>query len=275
LWAVSLDGKLPSFWKERQSFRAWLAQVGRDLAPLARLAVIGLALLVLAYPLTFTIDPHVVDGRDSRVHFAAVIGAAWLAGCFGALLLQLAQAALHKLAGAAALAAYFSLLVAYGFVIQGDYALAWQQQRIFWTELIPLTGDASEGTLILVEPAVPRATGQIGVMTWQTPHVLALIYTYPDDWQRAPRVYRLEPGWEAALIDSTGRFQLNGQTSFIPESLFVNADSTNVIFIEAREDHLARRVQPLNIGGKLYPLKQPAADTTFPDGPLHALILLP
>jgi len=275
LWAAPTRSQVTHLWRSRRNIRAWLNGLGRDLQPLARLSVIGLALLVLAYPLTFTVDVAVLDGRDSRVHFAAVVGASWLAACAGTLVLQLARAALHKLAGAAALGAYFSLLLAYGFVIQGDYALAWRQQRLFWTQLLPLVGDAADGTVILVEPSAPRATGQIGVITWSTPRVLEQIYAFPPDWARNPRVYRLEPGWEPSLGGAAGRFQIDGQTSFIPESLFLTVESTNVILIQVSEAGLTRRVAPLALDGVIYPLKLPSGTAQFAKGPLFDLMILP
>jgi hypothetical protein len=263
------------WWRVHQRFRSWLGGLGQALRPYWRLALVGLALLVLAYPLTFTIDVNNIDGRDSRVHFAAVVGAAWLVACAGAVGMQLAQAVIHKLLGAALLAAFFSLLLAYGFVIQGDYALAWQQQRTFWTQLLPLVEDASDGTVILVEPSAPRATGQIGVLTWNTPRVLALVFTYPSDWQRAPRVYRLEPGWERTLTGEAGQFHLNGESSFIPESLFLDIESRQVIFIEVRDGELIRRTAPFNLDGNEYPLKPLTQSVRYPAGPLYNWLILP
>ena len=275
LWAAHLPGKTSHLWRSRHALRAWLKELGQDLQPLVRLSAIGLAMLILAYPLTFTVDVSSVDGRDSRVHLAAALGASWLVASAGTLVLQLARAVLHKLVGAAALGAYFSLLLAYGFVIQGDYALAWQQQRSFWTELLPLVGDAGDGTMILVEPSAPRATGQIGVLTWNTPRVLELLYAYPTEWHRFPRVYRLEPGWESTLPDGEGSFRINEQTSFVPESLFLSVESTQVIFIQVSQAGLSRRETPLVLDGITYPLKPPGAAATYPEGPLFRWMILP
>jgi hypothetical protein len=256
--------------------RRWAA-CQTDARPLGRLALFGLAALILAYPLTFTIDPHIADGRDARVHLAAVVGVAVLLACAGTLALLLAQRFLRKIVAASILAAYFALLLAYGFVIQGDYALAWQMQRQFWSQLAPLVGDAADGTVILVEPSVPRATGQIGVITWSTPRVLAQLYHFPVTWQNPPRVYRLEPGWEQTLAAADGQFQINGQNSFIPEAMFVTLPSTNVIFLETGAGRLFRRTDPLVLNGQEYPLRQPlsAGEPPFVPTPLHQWLLFP
>ena len=175
---------------------------------------------------------------------------------------------------------YFSLLLAYGFVIQGDYALAWQMQRQFWTQLTPLIGDAGDGTLILVEPSVPRATGQIGVITWNTPRVLEQLYEFPSTWQQMPRVYRLEPGWEQTLAASDGQplqLQINDQNSFVPETMFVTLSSTQVIFLETGEKGLSRRTAPLSLHGQDYPLQQPTVSgpPPYPSTPLYTWLVIP
>ncbi|MRR32726.1 hypothetical protein EG834_20900, partial [bacterium] len=44
--------------------------------PYLRLLITGLAMLILAYPLTFTVDAWITNGRNTRVHAAGVVGAA-------------------------------------------------------------------------------------------------------------------------------------------------------------------------------------------------------
>jgi len=285
--AIALAASIPvftwMFWRSagdhapmaggRQRWNALMAEV----QPLGRLLISGLVMLALAYPLTFTIDPHVVDGRDSRVHLAAVLGVSLCVACAGGALVCFARHFLKKILAAIVLAVYFGLLLGYGFVIQGDYALAWQMQREFWTQLTPLIADARDGTVILVEPSVPRAVGQIGVITWSTPRVLVQLVEYPADWQSPPRVYRLEPGWEQYLGDGDGQFLVNAQTSFIPETMFETLESTDVIFIETGDSGLLRRTAPLRLNEQDYPLKQPgdAGVAPYPRKPLADWLIWP
>ena len=242
----------------------------------------GVALLALAYALAFTIPATEADGRDSRVHLAAVVGTAWLVGWGGTLLLNLVRAYGGRLAGAlrlagiAILAAFFALQVGYGALIQRDYAASWQYQRQFWTQLLPLITDMEDGDIILVEPSVTRATGQIGVITWNTPRVLQQIYRFPAEWQALPRVYRLEGGWEQRLISPEGLVQINQNTLFIPESMYVDVESEQVIFIEVQDERLVRHNAPLLLNGTQYPVKQqvPTAGQPFAPGELYHLMIL-
>ena len=174
------------------------------------------------------------------------------------------------------LAGFFALQVGFGALIQRDYVNSWQYQRLFWRQLLPLISDADDGDIILVEPSVMRSTGQIGVITWNTPFVLEKIYQFPETWDSPPKVYRLEPGWENAILSDEGLFQINQHTSFIPDSLYVDVASTDVIFIENQAAGLVRHTQPLLINGVEYPVKQPEKDNTnlFIPAELYDLMIL-
>ena len=244
--------------------------------------LIGIVLLALAYPLSFTVSASASDGRDSRVHLAAVVGVSWLVAGGASLLFRLIRAYGQKYGGflraavTVGLAGFFALQVGFGALIQRDYVNSWQYQRLFWRQLLPLISDADDGDIILVEPSVMRSTGQIGVITWNTPFVLEKIYHFPEDWDSAPKVYRLEPGWENAILSDEGLFQINQHTSFIPDSLYVDVASTDVIFIENQAAGLVRHTQPLMINGVEYPVKQPEKDNTnlFIPAELYDLMIL-
>ena len=47
-------------------------------------------MLILAYPLTFTVRAYAISGRDTRVHLGAVLGAAllWASIWYAALVLS-------------------------------------------------------------------------------------------------------------------------------------------------------------------------------------------
>ena len=63
-------------------------------------------------------------------------------------------------------------MTGYGFIIQRDYVNAWQYQRAFWTELLPLIQDAGDYNVILVDPQALKDTRQIGANYWNLPRVL-------------------------------------------------------------------------------------------------------
>ena len=276
LWLASSKKWSTRWW------RADLQSPGLDIRQEAQRLSTGLLLLATAYPLAFTVSASATDGRDSRVHLAAVIGTAWLAAWGAEFVLKLADAYGRRLAGVlrltilGGLAVFFSLQVGFGKLIQQDYVNSWQYQRQFWTQLLPLITDADDGDIILVEPSVLRATGQIGVITWNTPRVLELIIRFPPEWNDLPRVYRLEAGWEQHLVSEEDLFQVDNQTSFIPESMYVEVESSKVIFIEAQENGLVRHTAPLLLNGVEYPVKarDPLAGEPFIPGSLYNLMIL-
>ncbi len=239
---------------------------------LLRLAAAGLVMLVLAYPLTFTVRAYAISGRESRVHAAGIVGAAVVIGS-----LMLASLTIPRRGPvlAAAMAIWVGLLAGFGFVVQRDYVLGWQYQRQFWAELLPLIADAENGTAVLVDPSGLPDTVHIGANTWNLPRVLEQLYEFPQSWSTPPRVFRLVPGWEHRLVSETGLFQLNGATVTAPVSVLDRYPSRNVILIRTDGGLLARQTTPLRIPGGEFSLKprgQPVL-ATLPRGPLYSLLL--
>ena len=105
---------------------------------LGRLALAGLAMLTLAYPLSFTVSASVTSGRDTRIHLAAALGGAILWGCACALVLSRVRGSWMRYPAVTALALLFTGMFAFGFNVQRDYRLAWEYQRGFWTDLTHL-----------------------------------------------------------------------------------------------------------------------------------------
>ena len=185
-------------------------ELPEDLQSFVRLAIIGLAMLILAYPLTFTIRAYAISGRDTRVHFAAVVGASIFCGSVFNIFLSLLHGYNQRKIAKVFLAVWFSLLAGFGFVVQNDYVQAWQNEKDFWTQLLPQIQDVNQGTVILIDPNGLRDTRQIGANTWNLPRVLNQIYTFPADWKNPPRVYRLNPGWDKLLVNDQGLFSQDG-----------------------------------------------------------------
>jgi hypothetical protein len=154
----------------------------------ARLALTGLIMLALAYPLTFTVRAYAISGRDTRVHLAGVVGAAILWACICFFVLSWMEARKRKLIGVGIIAIVFSLLVGYGFLIQKDYMLAWQSQKQLWSGLLPLIPDVNEGTVVLVDPQGLPEPQQISANTWVLPRLLRDICSFPSQWNHPPRV---------------------------------------------------------------------------------------
>ncbi len=269
---------------KKQSFQGWIQAVRRwswpgyfpeALKPVARLAATGLAMLILAYPLTFTVRPYAISGRDTRVHLTGVVGAAILLASVIATVFYLVQSTGWKKVLNWGLALLLALLVGFGFVVQKDYSQAWIYERSFWSNLLPQISDITDGTVILIDPNGLKDTRQIGANTWNLPRVLDQIYTFPADWKNHPRVYRLEPGWQAHLVNSDGLFTLDVITTMAPPSLYKSVKSTDVILFDTNGGKLTRITSPLSIGGRLYPLKLPAGQNTagFSQGFLYSYLI--
>ena len=242
---------------------------------LGRMAATGVALLILAYPLTFTVRAYAISGRDTRVHAAGTAGAAILVGCMAYFLLMIARGHWRWLVNLL-LAVFFALMAGYGFVIQNDYVRAWQLQRQFWSELLPLIPDAGDGTVILVDRAALTDTRQIGANYWNLPRVLDQIFTFPPEMAALPHVHRLETGWQNTIVTPDGRFQVNAASAYSVPDYFGVFDGRNVILIQSENGHLVRRGS-VTIDGNEYPLKQLSTPILpdLPHGFLYNLLVTP
>jgi hypothetical protein len=286
--ALPLDGldETRSFFSgvKRQGLRSLVAifnknvdsiSIPNSVVSVVKALTTGLVLLFLAYPLTFTVRAHAISGRDSRVHFAAVVGAAIVIGCVCLLFLQISTAYRRRTIGSIVLALSFALLMGYGFVVQKDYSDAWQYQKAFWTESVQLIPDVDAGTVIMVEPQAFDDTLQIGANIWNTPRVLEFLYNFPAEWEEPPRLYRLNPGWQNNLIQDGFTLKLDENTTLAPPTLFKTVESTDVIFLQVRSDRLSRRLEPLDIDDLEYPVKQSSGlgEPPFEKGILFDVII--
>ena len=270
-WKVSINGVSTSI---KKAYREGLADSIRDsffplkvsssLNRIIKMGISGLVMLILAYPLSFTTSPLSVYGRNTRVHFAAIIGASIICACICWLILNLAGSLKMKWIGVLVIAVFFSLMLSFGFMVQDDYRRAWVIQKEFWSDVIPLIPDMEEGTVVLVDPSRLRDTLYIGANFWNLPRVLDQIYRYPSEWVETPKVYRLVPDWQKHIVTEEGRFQLDGSTTFAPPATFKNVPNSDVVLIETNSGEPVRRTEPLVIDGVEFPLKELA--TT---GPLH------
>jgi hypothetical protein len=223
-----------------------------------RLGLSGLVMLLLAYPLTFTTRAYAISGRDTRVHLAAVLGASIVWGAFCWFLLAFAEQRRRRWLAALPIALLSGFLVGFGFLVQKDYARSWSLQRSFWADVLRLSPDLGDGTVILVEPTGIVETRHIDANTWNLPRILDQLLAFPATWESVPRVFRLRPGWEAGILDEEGRLVLNASTVAAPPSLYTEVVSEQVIFLETGGGEMRRRSDPLVLGGAQVTLKPSA-----------------
>jgi hypothetical protein len=240
---------------------------------LFQLALAGAAMMLLAYPLTFTTRILAISGRTTRGHLAGVVGTSLFIACISYFFLSILAAHRVEKLGKALLAAVFALTLGFGFLIQQDYVLAWQYQKDFWTEVLPIIEDADERTAILVQPEGFKDVLQIGANTWNLSRVLEQLYLFPPESKSVPHVYRLMPDWQAKLVDANGLFELDNDSVSAPSDNYNNYRSTDVILINTVSGNLIREKSPLILSGKSYPLKQ-LTDPVLPKLPKGVLYML-
>lgn len=263
-------------WDVPAGERTVRTRFGADLVSRLRLAMVGLVMLVLAYPLTFTVRPYAISGRDTRVHAAGVVGASMVVGSAIVIVIALAEGYRRKTWAVPALGIAMGILAGYGFVIQNDYAAAWSLQRGFWSQLIPLIPDVGEGTVVLVDPSGLQDTRQIGANYWNLPRVLTQLFLFPSTWEAKPRVYRLAEGWQERISTDGGKLRLDEATTLAPPGTYAVVDPSRVIFVRYR-DGLLGRVSgefPPGVGTPLPPPPR-EGEPPFPHGFLYDLMVLP
>lgn len=262
----------------KDGLRSLLASSQDSAAPIRRgiqLLCSGLVMLLLAYPLTFNIRSFSISGRDTRVHLAAVIGSSLLVAGLVSLVMHFTNSKRGRRLITLLLAAWLSLLLAFGLTVQDDYVRAWEAQQAFWSDLVTLVPDSAEGTVILIEPAGLRDFEQIGANTWNLPRLLNLTYQFPPDWEEPPRVFRLVPGWQERIGRPAASFSLIEETVTAPPSLYREVASANAILIETASGRLVRRADALKFGEASFPLKPETSPALAAGSPgfLYPLLL--
>ncbi|MCJ7678268.1 MAG: hypothetical protein MUO35_11165 [Anaerolineales bacterium] len=242
------DGVARRFW-------ITICSVPPELGRLLRICVAGYIMLVLAYPLTFTVRAYAISGRDTRVHAAGAIGAAVVVGTLVLIILWIAKATHRRALMIAPLAVWLGLLAGYGMVIQSDYVHAWEYQKAFWAELVPLLPDVSDGTVVLVEPWGLKDTRQIHSNHWSLPITLEQLYQFPAAWDSPPRVYLLKEDWTRKAMDVPGVLVIDEDATHPPADTFKTADPANAILIKTVGGTLNRVSEVVSPSGQTIDLR--------------------
>jgi len=255
-----------------QRLLEWLPE---ELLPLIKTGAIGLVMLGLAYPLTFTVRAYALTGRDTRVHAAGVMGASLLVGSMMLAAVRLGGPRGKRTVVALALALWSGLMVSYGLDVQRDYVRAWDLQREFWTQLVKLVPDVGDGTIVLVDPTGLQDTKQIGANYWNLPRVLGQLYAFPREWDAIPRVYRMVPGWEDRVVTEDSRLRIDETTTFSPGSTYGVFDPSNAILVVQGPDGLTRLAEISQAGHAAISLMAPRGigEPSYQPTLLHALLV--
>jgi hypothetical protein len=271
---------LMMLWIFFQNFHFSRLDSAENLPILKKLSILGISLLFLAYPLTFTVSATMISGRDSRVHTAAVVGASILWGILCYLIVYLAHTYRKKNLATLLLATYFSLLVGFGIIVQQQNKLSWQYQQAFWVDVMKLAPDLNDGQVILVDaPSLPWGN-QLHPFAWSMPSVISQLYQFPWQWKNVPKLYKLNPDWQPK-ISADGEISLNNENGLLyfyyswePAR---KLKTSEIILLQEEDGKLVRTTTPIDAGTKQFyfkPLTNSTLDS-FEKGYMYDYLIAP
>jgi len=215
------------------------------------LLAIGTAITILAYPSALTLSVNIIDGRASRVHFAASLGTAIILSCLWNYMIikSSSKQVLRKLT-IFLLALHLSLLFVFCLNVQNFYKVSWQNQQEFWSDVTKLSPDLEENTVIIVQAPSLASGKQINPFDWSVPSVLSSIYYFPKSWKYPPRLYILNSsasnidGWKS-MIQKNNLFLMSNKTNSLkyyyewePDR---KVDPKDVILLVEEKNQLSRK----------------------------------
>ena len=264
------------------TLRLGQTQENRSYATFRKLSILGMTVLLLAYPLTLTRLAVSIKGRDSRVHTAAAVGAAIVVGLVLYLIVDILRNIKLKNVGITVIAAFFSMLIAFGLTVQYDNLISWKYQQAFWYDVVQQAPDLNEGTVILVEAPHLSWGKQLNPFDWSLPSVLTQLFNFPPEWNwySRPQLYKLNPQWQDT-IGADGKLQLNNDSGLVffyytwePSRLL---ETEKAILLREKDGKLVRQTEPLIVGDRTVQFKPLSAPTIqeFPRGILYNYLIKP
>lgn len=252
-----------------------------QITELIRLLKLGLVMIFLAYPSAILLDVNLIDGRYSRVHFSAVIGTSILMGSLWNLLFLITDSkTLLRATVKVLLSIYLALLLIFSINVQHFYVLSWQYQQNFWRDVLRLSPDLTNNTVILVQSPNLQWGKQIHPFDWSVPSVLSSIYEFPKDWQFPPRAYILHSdprnieAWKG-MIQSNDKMLISNKNHGVryhydwePERLIRPQD---VILLVEENKQLIRQPKLTLSDGRTIFFKQNDSRFSFPPFPETSL----
>jgi hypothetical protein len=210
-----------------------------------------LAAVAFSYCLSFRPEyfpPTYFMGRLSGVHIPAAIPWSFAVG----ICVEWAARRpgnLHRAAVPAALGLYVFLVVQYGlFVQEKQYVNGWEQQRLFWLEMVRVTGSLHDGDRIIVDvDGAPQAYGFTAEGSIGSKFYTALqrFVKFPVNWRQVPGVFGYSRFTQADW--TAGGLRLHSPDYLGPEGWPVLGE--NFYFFKYR-DHLLTPVDgPVEILG--------------------------
>ena len=213
-----------------------------------RLIIFGCLLLVFAYLLSLRetiIWGKVINGKPSRIHFAAIVGNSIIFSTSLSLIwLQVKKITTKKII-LLSFSFYFALLIYFGDLVQLDFIKSWSLQRAIFTDIVRLCPDMNLETLILVDANfdIPKYADPIEEVTKD---ILKRIYKFPD---QHPKAYVLRADWKnkVEIIDDKLIILNNSTVGIHSGDEKRQFELNNVIYLEADQGYLTRIDHKVNI----------------------------
>ncbi len=242
---------------------------------LAKLFLAALAMLCLAYALSFThFPPTARYGRGTSVHLAAAFGGALAVACVFSFVLSVAKAYRIKQYALVAAAVYLSLLVTYRLSIQLDFIQAWRNQQFFWSSVIETSPDMRGDTVIFVQDHDLPKTRYIRSNSWADPIILSQLFEFPVQWQAHPRLFVVQGDWTERVVREANELKWEVPTATWWSHWEV-LPSSNVILLEMQDGKLVRRFGSIDVGGVVFELKPlpPGSTLNWRVKPLYTYLI--
>lgn len=241
--------------------------------PLSRLYVSATLMLALAYPLILVIPEFTIRGRNTRVHYAAVLGASLLLALIVYLAWRRMAGKWGWIARAGIVAVLLAFLIGSSFMVQLDYRNAWDYQQTFWRALLPAIEDVGYGEVVIVDPQGLIDSWQIEANTWNMPRMLPQLFHFPAGDETPPRAYRLLDGWEAEIGEL---IVLDERTTQAPSSLYTTVDPKSAAFIKTSAGLPSRSSERVLEDGRVLVFKIPSSDhrLAFPTTKLFDFLIM-
>ncbi len=247
-----INPKIPS-----AGLRAFWAGLPDEYQKLVKVMVIGLAMLMLAYPLTFIGSPLRLHTHWTRIHFAASVGSSIIFASVVSLCVNYAYVYGRERVVVIVIAAYLSILVVFGLIVQEDYRQNWEYQKTFLRNVLELAPDINDGTAILIgEDSVNYRSKHAGTFGRALPKVLQNMYEFPSNWS-SPGIYRLKDGWREQIISNNNLFKLDRGTTLDSGGFYRDVATSNTILLETNQGILKRSNSGIVIFNQTYNLKKP------------------
>lgn len=235
----------------------------------------GILMIVVAYGFSFFHFPPVfTQGRLTSVHIAAAVGAAFLFGWIATVIVS-AFGTRWRVLATAGVALVLASWVIYGLLIQQDMRATWQQQKLYWSQVLPLVKDATDDTLVLVMQAGEPPSKFIYSQSFADSLVLDKIFALSGrEEQRRTRLFYVAPGWTKSLVRDGDKLLVNVRTKGDYYEATEDLASKQIILLERQGDVVTRHEGTQMVQGIELKIKPRVSDATaqIANQPLYQLL---